>query len=182
MVRAQSGETEAFCELIHIHGAALLRQSTALCRDSAAAEDLVQETFVEAWKSVRRYNGRCRVFTWLCSILFHRHRNYLRKRRAIPFSFLFRGERETAEARVREVPDPRLIPSESVETGERAARLRRSLGALPDKQRAVVYLRFYAQDSLAGIAAALGCSIGTVKSRLFHGLERLRKMKSINEE
>lgn len=182
MARAQAGESEAFCELIQIHAAALLRQSTAICSDNATAEDLVQETFVEAWKSVRRYNGRCRVFTWFCSILFHRHRNYLRKRRAIPFSFLFRRERENAETRLSEVPDARLLPNESAEAAERSARVLRSLEALPAKQQEVVYLRFYVQDSLEGIAAVLGCSVGTVKSRLFHGLERLRKMKSICEE
>ena len=58
----------------------------------------------------------------------------------------------------------------------------RSLEQLPAKQREVVYLRFYAEDSLEGIAAALGCPVGTVKSRLFHGLEGLRRMKAILEE
>lgn len=47
---------------------------------------------------------------------------------------------------------------------------------LPKKHRDVVYLRFYVDNSLEGIAAALNCSVGTVKSRLFHALEKLRKM------
>jgi RNA polymerase sigma-70 factor (ECF subfamily) len=46
----------------------------------------------------------------------------------------------------------------------------------------VVYLRFYVDDSLEGIAAALGCAVGTVKSRLFHALEKLRGMKEIEEQ
>ncbi|MBI2948461.1 MAG: sigma-70 family RNA polymerase sigma factor [Verrucomicrobia bacterium] len=182
IARAQSGDEEAFCDLIRSHGAGLLRQATALCGDSATAEDLVQETLVEAWKSVRRYSGRCRLFTWLCSILIHRHRNYLRKRRAIPLSFLFRREREIVEARLSDASDPCLLPSESADAAERAVRVLRSLEGLPARQREVVYLRFYAQDSLEGIAAALGCSVGTVKSRLFNGLERLRRMKSINRD
>jgi len=49
---------------------------------------------------------------------------------------------------------------------------------LPAKHQQVIYLRFYVDDSLEGIAAALGCSVGTVKSRLFHALDKLRGMKA----
>ena len=52
----------------------------------------------------------------------------------------------------------------------------------PRKHQQVVYLRFYADDSLEGIAAALGCSVGTVKSRLFNALEKLRRMRELGEE
>ena len=63
--------------------------------------------------------------------------------------------------------------------------LRRCLARLPEKQRQVVYLRFYVEDSLDGIAAALGCSVGTIKSRLFKALDRLTRMnevKALGEE
>ena len=53
---------------------------------------------------------------------------------------------------------------------------------LPEKQRVVVYLRFFADESLEGIAEALACSLGTVKSRLFNGLERLRLMSALKEK
>jgi len=49
---------------------------------------------------------------------------------------------------------------------------------LPFKHQQVVYLRFYVGESLEGIAEAVGCSIGTVKSRLFHGLDKLREIKA----
>lgn len=179
--RAQAGDSEAFGELCRLHGDRLLRQATALCGDATAAEDLVQETLVQGWRSLRRYDGRCRLFTWLCSILIHRHRNATRKRWPLPFTSLLGGAREEAETWLAGAPHPALPPSAQAAQTEQAARLLRSLNKLPAKQREVVYLRFYAQDSLPGIAAALGCSIGTVKSRLANGLERLRKMKSVLE-
>lgn len=179
--RAQAGDDAAFEELCRQHGDRLLGQALALSGGLAPAEDLVQETLLAAWRSLPRYNRRCRFFTWLCSILIHRHRNSLRKKWARPFSFLFASEAEE-EAFVGKLADPSPPPGTELERGEQARRILRSLDRLPAKQREVVYLRFYAEDSLEGIAAALGCSVGTVKSRLFHGLERLRKMKSLLKE
>ena len=53
---------------------------------------------------------------------------------------------------------------------------------LPVKHQQVIFLRFYADDSLEGIAAALGCSVGTVKSRLFHALDKLREMNALHAQ
>lgn len=180
--RAQAGDSEAFDILCREHGGRLLRQAIGLCGDASAAEDLVQETFLAAWRSISRYNAGCRFFTWLCSILIHRHRNVLRKRWPLPFSFLRGGERDSTNNFLASVPDPGHTPGMQIEGAEQAVRVLRSLEKLPVKLREVVYLRFYAQESLEGIAAALGCPVGTVKSRLFHGLERLRQMKSLIEE
>ena len=179
--QARSGDGEAFGELCHEHGPRLLRQATALCGDASAAEDLVQETLIEAWRCLPRYDGQCRFFTWLCSILIHRHRNSRRKRWPLPFSFLFGSEHERAEISVSFTADPAPGPGILAEQAEHGARMLRVLDRLPAKQREVIYLRFYADDSLEGIAAAVGCSVGTVKSRLFHGLERLRQIKSVAE-
>lgn len=179
--RAQAQDASAFCELCRAHAGALLRHATVLAGESATAEDLVQETLLEAWKSIARYNGQCRLFTWLCSILLHRHRNLLRRRRPIPFSFLWAGDRERAEAALIDIPAAEAGPDGCAEEHERAREVMRSLQRLPRHQREVLHLRFYAQESLEGIAAALGCSVGTVKSRLFHGLEKLRKMSSLDE-
>ena len=72
-------------------------------------------------------------------------------------------------------------PEDSADHAETARVLRECLEELPAKQRAVVYLRFYAGESLEGIAAMAQCSVGTVKSRLFHGLERLGRMRKLKE-
>ena len=60
---------------------------------------------------------------------------------------------------------------------ETFARLRRCVEQLPQKHSRVILLRFFEEASLPDMAALLGCSVGTVKSRLHHALEKLRKMK-----
>lgn len=171
---ARAGDADAFGELCRIHETRLLRQAMILCGNPNTAEDLAQETLVEAWKSVRRFKGRCQLFTWLCAILFNRYRNKLRARRPIPFSDLMQHERDEIEQRPDSVVD--LSPDRAAQEHEQRALVRQSLEALPRKQQEVIYLRFFAGESLDSIAGALGCSVGTVKSRLFYGMERLRTM------
>ena len=73
-------------------------------------------------------------------------------------------------------------PDEAVLLREQAALVQQCVGTLPAKQQQGIRLRYYADDSLDGIAAALGCSVGTVKSRLFHALEKLRGMNVLNTQ
>jgi RNA polymerase sigma-70 factor (ECF subfamily) len=180
--RARSGDTEAFGELCRAYESRLLRQAHALCESASLAEELAQDTLVEAWKSLRRYNGRCRFFTWLCAILLHRHRNTLRQKRPLPWSALARPQREEFAAQAGNQPAVEAWPDAAAQSRERAALVRRCVAALPRKHQQVIHLRFYADDSLEGIAAALGCSLGTVKSRLFHALEKLRRMRELGED
>jgi RNA polymerase sigma-70 factor (ECF subfamily) len=171
LARAQARDADAFCELCRPYQDRLYRQALALCGDHTIAEDLAQETLLHAWNSLRRFNGRCRLFTWFCSIMLHRYQKSIRRKRALLVSD------EALEA----VADQRPSPAATSESNERAALLQRHLDALPHKQRQVVYLRFYIDNSLEEIAAALACSVGTVKSRLFHGLENLRKMRGLKQ-
>ena len=177
--QARRGNEASFNALCRLYEGRLFRQAMLLCGDETAARDLAQETMFEAWKSVARYNGECRFFTWACSILIHCHRRSIRRRRPIPFAWLMPFERERAEAGLANFADSKDSPSEMAEQEERAVVLRRCLEKLPEKQREVVYLRFYVDSSLDGIAAALGCSVGTVKSRLFNALDRLTRMNEL---
>jgi RNA polymerase sigma-70 factor, ECF subfamily len=163
--RARAGDTDAFGDICREHEARLLRQAMTLCGDATLAEDLAQDTLVEAWRSLHRYNGSCQFFTWLCAILLNRFRNALREKRPAALA----GVDEST-------PDDLKTPDQMLLNGERATRVRACIAALPPKHRQVIFLRFYVDDSLLEIAAALGCSVGTVKSRLFHALEKLRRM------
>ena len=82
--QARAGDAEAFGEICRVHGTRLLRQAVALCGNLTLAEDLAQDTLVEAWKCLHRYNGRCQFFTWLCAILLNRYRNVRRANRLRP--------------------------------------------------------------------------------------------------
>jgi RNA polymerase sigma-70 factor (ECF subfamily) len=168
---ARDGDLAAFSQLMEELQPRLLGQALAFCGDSHRAQDLVQETMIAAWKSLPRFDGSCRIFTWLYVILLRQHQRSLGWfSRRLPLATL---EQQAAAHRFepatgREAQDPEIAD---------ASLLRAMLTALPARHREVVRLRFYADASEAEIAAALGISPGTVKSRLHHALTKLRRMK-----
>lgn len=147
----------------------LMAQALAFCGSETAAQDLVQETMIEAWKSLRRFDGTCALFTWLHVILLRRHRRWLGWfSRRLPLATV---EQQRAAAQ----RETGTTPAENL-AGE-SELLRAMVTALPARHREVVQLHFYAGASEAEMAAALGISPGTVKSRLHHALKKLRRMK-----
>ena len=177
--RARAGDAEAFCEVCRTYETRLLRQAAALCGNATLAEDMAQDTLVEAWKCLRRYNGRCQFFTWLCAILLNRYRNTVRQKRPRLVSALQPSDQDEFQTRLGQLADHEPWPDEVAERREQAALVQRCIAALPVKHQQVIYLRFYGDDSLEGIAAGLGCSVGTVKSRLFYALDKLRGMHAL---
>jgi len=177
--QARSGDAGAFGEICRAYETRLLRHAMSLCGNVSLAEELAQDTLVEAWKSLRRYNGRCQLFTWLCAILLNRYRNTLRKKLPLPLSTLAGHDQEAFEDHLAALADQGSRPDQTAQLREQAGMVRACLAALPDKCQQVIYLRFYVDDSLEEIAGALGCSVGTVKSRLFNALEKLRRMNAL---
>ena len=168
---ARGGDLAAFSQLMEDLQPRLMGQALAFCGDSHLAQDLVQETMIAAWKSLPRFDGSCRFFTWLYVILLRQHRRSLGWfSRRLPLATL---EQQAAARRFEPVA---AQESENTETAD-AELLRAMLTALPARHREVVRLRFYADASEAEIATALGISAGTVKSRLHHALTKMRRMK-----
>ena len=180
--QARAGDSEAFGELCRAYETRLLRQALSLCGNTALAEDLAQDTLVEAWQGLHRYNGRCQFFTWLCAILLNRYRNTLRRKSLFPFFARARPDDDEPGDLTEHLPAAEASPAEAAQSRDQAALMRRCIAALPAKHQQVIHLRFYVDDSLEGIAAALGCSVGTVKSRLFHALDKLRAMSALHDQ
>ena len=177
--QARAGDADIFCQVCRLYETRLLRQAFTLCGNVSMAEDLAQETLVEAWKCLRRFQGRCQFFTWLCAILLNRYRNMVRKKRPLSVSSLASADEDDVALHLDSATDPEAAPDQSAQNQEEARLMLACIQALPPKHQQVVYLRFYVNHSLEEIAAALGCSLGTVKSRLFRALEKLRSMPMV---
>lgn len=151
--------------LSRIHRAALV-----LCGDPWDAEDLVQETFLTFASRLERFEGRSNVYTWLYGILLNLERRERRRksmrRRKLSTVWLTRKDGRTswppAEARM--------------EAAEWKASLWAYVARLPDGQRQCLVLRYSEELTYEEIAQILDCPLGTVKSRIFHGLRALREM------
>jgi RNA polymerase sigma-70 factor (ECF subfamily) len=171
--RAQAGDGSAFQTLADLHDEPLFRCALTLARDRQLAEDVAQETLLEAWRSLGRFDGRCRFSTWLYGILRHRFLKAIR-RASLPCVELPSDDGSS-------LPHSLSDPSGELQRADDAARVRQAVAALPAEHRDVIELRFFADASLDDIAAALDIPLGTVKSRLHNGLEKLRQQKlSVN--
>ena len=137
--RAQAGEATAFERLAEQHAARLWRSARALCKDNHCAEDLVQETLVEAWRSMARFEGRRGFSSWLHGILRHR---FLKGRRQQ------NSARLSASDGLDQTPCMASTPDRSAEMSEDALRTRRAVANLPAEHRLVVELRFFAGATL----------------------------------
>lgn len=169
LCRACAGDADAFSALALRHGERLRRTALALCRDEHLADDLAQETLAEAWRSLARFDGRCRFTTWLHGILVHRGHKAARHAASRPRLLAH-------DAAPPHEPIDFHSPAAAAQQRESARSLHAAVGELPEEHRAVIELRFFADLPLDEIAAALDVPLGTVKSRLHHGLEKLRAM------
>lgn len=181
LARARAGDAEAFCALARPHEARLFRQAWAMSRRPDLAEELVVETMVEAWRSLGNFDGSCRWSTWLYAILLHRHQKATRRSRWRPLrgADLDDADAQRSGERLGRLEDPGPEPGDQLCRAEWAATLWEALNHLPVRHRDVLLLRFHDGASLAEIASALGIAVGTVKSRLHHGLARLRECPEI---
>jgi RNA polymerase sigma-70 factor, ECF subfamily len=179
LTRARAGDTEAFCRLTEPLQTRLLRQAVAMSGDVSAAEDLVAETLVEAWKSLARYDESCRFSTWLYAILLHRYQKWTRRARSRPVSLAWLPifQRDDLAAGQENMPAPEPSPAEAAASNENFVLMQECIARLPEKYQRIILLRFFEDATLPDMARVLGCPVGTVKSRLHHALEKLRKIK-----
>jgi len=167
--RSRSGDRLAFARLVEEHQTVARRVATAVVGSGGDADDVVQEAFMRAYTRLAQFEEGRRFRPWLLAIVANEARNRRRaagRRAAVTLRLAGR-----ADARV---DDPAADPERAQEAAELRGRLAAAVAALPDRDREVVALRYFAELTEAESAEALGCPVGTVKSRLSRALVRLR--------
>jgi RNA polymerase sigma-70 factor (ECF subfamily) len=162
---ARRGNRRAFGALVEHHQARLHRSACCLTRGAADAEDLAQEAFVRAYMGLGRFRGDCAFYTWLFGILLNVYRRWLRVQRRI----LSRHDENAAS----EMPDSRPSPGHQVAVADELGRVLGVIEHLPRRLREVLVLRHVEEMSYDEIARAVGCRVGTVRSRLSRARELL---------
>jgi RNA polymerase sigma factor (sigma-70 family) len=155
----------AMQELVNSYGDRLLRSAFSLCGNETDAQDIVQDTFLQAIRSVHRFQGRSAVYTWLHAILLNLTRHYHRDRKRIVYD-----DKLVVEAT--------LLDEERNQLDARTASsvLLDALRRLSDAHREVIILRYYENMKIHEIARHLGISQGTVKSRLHYAIGEMQKL------
>ncbi len=173
--RIRAGDPMACSECIEQHSPALYRLALRMMRNEAEAEDVLQETFVSAFKALDSFEGRSSLATWLYRIAYNTALMRLRRVQPMTVSVDEPVEFDDGSEAPRELRDWCCLPERDFETDETRAELERAIHELPEKLRAVFVLRELEGLSTEETAEALDVSVENVKTRLHRARLWLRE-------
>ena len=162
-------DPQAIATVVEKHGERLLRSATLLCGDQSYAQDLVQDVFVEALSSVKRFRGQASLYTWLHSILLILSRHFRRDNKRLVYDSELAAREETPLLETG--PHATDLQSAATELG-------RALRQMSEAHREVLVLRYYENMKIDEMAQLLGVSAGTIKSRLHYAIQQMQKTLS----
>jgi RNA polymerase sigma-70 factor (ECF subfamily) len=148
------------------HRPRVYRFALRLVDDEQAAEDLVSEVFLEVWRHAGRFEGRCRVSTWLLAITRNLALSMLRRRR------MERLDDDAAAA----IPDHADDPEMTIQRRQQGAILAHCLIRLSAAHREVIDLVYYHDRSIDEVAAITGVPASTVRTRMFYARNRIAQL------
>jgi len=163
--KVKSGETQAFDCLMQRYGNRIYRVIYGMVHNYADAEDLVQETFVHAYKGIKKFKEQYQFYTWLYRIAINLCINYCKRKKIIQFTSLANAEFYADKN-----------PKASLEAQELKRVVERQLAQLSNEQKMVFVLRTFEEMSYQEIADILGISVGTVMSRLARARQKLKEL------
>ncbi len=169
------GDESALAELYDRVGGVAYGIAYRVLRDERLAEDAVQEGFLAVWRSAAAYRAeRAKARTWIVTLVHRRAVDLVRReerRRAEPLDLVARQEPS----------DPAGSAEDEAWLAFERDRVQQALRLLPDSQREAIELSYYGGYSQSELAEKLGLPLGTIKSRMFAGLSRLRQLLTDTE-
>jgi RNA polymerase sigma-70 factor (ECF subfamily) len=175
--RMAQNDEAALVTLMRRHNGALFRIARAILKDGADAEDVLQESYLQAYRHIADFRGEAKLSTWLTRIVVNqalaRRRGRHRSRTVVPFSNLQADEHVTSEPVGPD--DSAESPEHSTSRAEVRSLLERAIESLPVAFRTVFILREVDELSVAETAECLSITAATVRSRLFRARGLLRE-------
>ena len=180
--RCRKGDRGAFGDLISRHDQRVYSLVARILGPAATAEDVddvAQDVFVQAWRALPKFRNEARFSTWLYRIATNMAIRQWHRRKKLDQTIL---EGDLPEAVQAALADPALGPADQAVQRARDHGLRIAIESLPEKQRLVILLHYFQEQSCEDVAAILGCSVGTVWSRLYYACRKLRELAGWLEE
>ena len=168
--RALDNDLAAFEQLVTRYQTKIVAYATRMLNDQDEGEDVAQEVFIKAYRSLESFRGASSFSTWLYRIATNLCIDRVRKKKRSPQQAYSLDEPldKEEERGGRDVPDLSAEPSRNVEREELRVQVRAKLAEMPEKLRAVLLMCDIQGMAYEDIARSLECPVGTVKSRLFH--------------
>lgn len=174
--RCQANDAAAFNEIVSRYKNRVHNYVCRMVGQGVDAEDLTQETFVRAYMSIKSFQSRASLNTWLYRIATNICIDFVRKTnrvKAMTSSFVREDDDNEHDGEL-EFPDERFDPQSQFLNKELGVQLQGALQSLPEKLRTVVLLHDIEGLAYEEIAQIVDCPLGTVKSRLFNARASLR--------
>ena len=175
--RCQAGDTSAFNDLVTKYRGKAFSMIYGMVQNEQDAWDLAQEGFVKAWRSIHRFKGESSCYTWLYRIMTNVTIDSLR-RKGIHGDAEFddRVMPVNVEPGSRTTPSATPLPYRKLEQSEIRKQIDDAIAKLTPEHRAVIVMKELEDLQYSEIAEILGCSIGTVMSRLFYARKKLQAL------
>ena len=176
--QAQAGDTGAFDQLVSRYRNRVFGMIYNMVHNEQDAWDLAQDSFLKAWKSIARFRGQSSFYTWVYRIVMNVTIDWLRKKqiRGGDAEFDDAIQLREIDPASRTVPQADALPHERMEHKEIRSRIDAAIAQLSPEHRAVILMKEIDDMQYHEIAESLGCSIGTVMSRLFYARKKLQNL------
>lgn len=172
--RCQKGDMAAFDEIVTLYRGKVYAMILNMIHNDADAWDLSQDVFVKAWKALPKFEARSAFYTWLYRITHNVTYDWIRKRKATVSGEFDDEVAQQAESGAPTAPRAAERPDQAMERGELRGRIAEAIEALSPDHREVILRKEVDGLSYQEIADSIGCSIGTVMSRLFYARKKLQ--------
>ena len=174
--RCQKGDYSAFDELITLYRGKVYAMIYNMIRNDADSWDLAQDVFIKAWKALPKFEGRSAFFTWLYRIAHNVTYDWTRKKKiSVVGEFEDRIVNDTDPGAVA-VPKVIDSPDVSLERKEVKNKISEAIDALSSDHKEIILLKEVDGLSYQEIAESVGCSTGTVMSRLIYARKKLKEI------